>query len=201
MSEQMCIVKNRSASQVFYKIPEDGIRRSFRPGESKKIPYSELTKLMWQPGGPEILANFLQVTREVVNDIGLRAEPEYFMSEAQVVELLKNGSYDAFLDALDYAPEGVKELIIKFAIDIPLTDIAKKEAMKKKWGTDIDKMLAHIREEKEENGTAPEIEKAAISTPSGRRTTVNYETATPAATPAPVAETPAASGSKYVIIK
>ena len=38
-------VKNRSASMVVYKIPEDGIRREFAPGESKKIKFGELEKL------------------------------------------------------------------------------------------------------------------------------------------------------------
>ena len=43
-NEKMYLVKNRSASMVVYKIPEDGIRREFAPGESKKIKYAELEK-------------------------------------------------------------------------------------------------------------------------------------------------------------
>jgi hypothetical protein len=42
-----CNVKNRSASIVVYAIPEDGIRRSFAPGETKKISYQELEKLTY----------------------------------------------------------------------------------------------------------------------------------------------------------
>ena len=43
----ICSVKNRSSSQVCYRIPEDGIRRTFAPGEVKKINYNELEKLSW----------------------------------------------------------------------------------------------------------------------------------------------------------
>jgi hypothetical protein len=48
MSElQMFTVKNRSASRVFYKIPEDNIRREFNPGETKRIAFDELEKLSY----------------------------------------------------------------------------------------------------------------------------------------------------------
>lgn len=40
-------VKNRSASVVVYKIPEENIRREFAPGESKRISYAELEKLTY----------------------------------------------------------------------------------------------------------------------------------------------------------
>ena len=46
--DKYCNVKNRSASVVVYKIPEDGIRRSFAPGETKKISFEELEKLTYQ---------------------------------------------------------------------------------------------------------------------------------------------------------
>ena len=35
--EKSYLVKNRSASVVVYVIPEEGIRREFMPGESKRI--------------------------------------------------------------------------------------------------------------------------------------------------------------------
>jgi hypothetical protein len=54
-SNTICIVKNRSFSRVGYTIPEDGIRREFAPGESKKIRYSELEKLSFQSGGVALM--------------------------------------------------------------------------------------------------------------------------------------------------
>ena len=51
-------VKNRSASMVIYRIPEENIRREFAPGEVKKISLDELTKLSYQSGGQALMANF-----------------------------------------------------------------------------------------------------------------------------------------------
>ena len=158
-------VKNRSSSVVVYKIPETNLRREFAPGETKRVPFGELEKLTYQEGGRELLENFLQIIEEeVTTDLNVRREIEYNMSEAEVAELLRTGSLDAFLDALDFAPIGVIDLIKSLAVQLPLTDIDKRKALKQKTGFDVDKALIHIEEERAEE-KAP----AAAPTASGRR--------------------------------
>lgn len=177
-------VKNRSSSMVFYKIPETNIRREFQPGEVKAIPFGELEKLTYQPGGRELLEEFLQILEEdATNTLAVHREVEYDMSEAQIRDLLLTGSLDAFLDALDFAPIGVVDLIKSLAVSLPLTDLNKRKALKEKTGFDVDKALVHIEEEKaEENAPAApaterrvkETKKAEEATPA-RRTTSNYK--------------------------
>ena len=91
------------------------------------------------------------------------------MNENNVIDLLKNGSLDEFLDCLDYAPEGVIELIKKFAVQLPLDDYKKRQALKNKTGFDTDAAVANSGLEpdpKEE-----EKNKQATEEPvSGRRT-------------------------------
>ena len=174
-------VKNRSASTVVYRIPEDNIRRRFTPGEVKRISYEELYKLSNQLGGREMMANFLQIQSEgVPKSFGIQTEPEYYMSEAQILDLLKNGSQEAFLDCLDYAPEGVIDLIKQFAVSLPLDNYDKRVALKAKTGFDVDAAIANGKglESKIE-----ETKKEAVETPpTGRRTTANYKVITPTTT-------------------
>lgn len=144
-------VKNRSASKVFYKIPEIGVRREFMPGEVKKITYDELQKLSYQAGGRELMADFLQVqSSEMLNELNMRVEPEYNMSEEQIVELIRTGSLDAFLDCLDFAPIGVIDLLKRFAVSVPLSDYDKRQALKEKTGFDVDTALKNLAAEKAE---------------------------------------------------
>ena len=178
MSEIMYNIKNRGASVVVYRIPEANIRRSFAPGETKRISAEELEKLTFQPGGMTLLTNFLQVQDEVVlEQMGVKVEPEYHMSEKDIAELIAAGSLDAFLDALDFAPVGVIDLIKKLSVSIPLTDIQKRKALKEKTGFDVDAALKHIEEEKEEDGqntnlkTSGERRVKPEAAPAGRRTT------------------------------
>lgn len=154
MSEKMYVVKNRSASRVFYKIPEDNIRREFNPGETKRISFEELEKLSFQSGGRELMTNFLQIQSvEATTNLGIRTEPEYNMTEEQIIELIKTGSLDAFLDCLDFAPTGVLDLLKKFSISIPLADYDKRQALKGKTGFDVDVALKNMIAEKAEDNT------------------------------------------------
>lgn len=171
-------VKNRSAGVVVYHVPEENIHRRFMPGETKRLPYEELLQLSYQPGGRELMAQFLQIQSVgVPKSLGIKTEPEYFMSEEQVQDLLRNGSQDAFLDCLDFAPEGVIELVKKYAVLLPLTDYDKRQALKRKTGFDVDAAIANAGKETdakiEEERIQEETKPAA-----GRRTTTNYKVVT-----------------------
>lgn len=146
-------VKNRSSSMVVYSIPEDGVRREFAPGETKRVTFGELEKLTYQSGGRVILNSYLQVTdADVQDELNIHVEPEYFMNEQQIIDLLKNGSLDAFLDCLDFAPTGVIDLVKDLSTKLPLTDYEKRKALKDKIGFDIDKAIANIEAEKADDG-------------------------------------------------
>jgi hypothetical protein len=148
-------VKNRSDGKVIYTIKEDNIRREFQPGETRdNISFNELEKLSFQPGGRELIARYLQITnKEVTNILNIPTELEYYMSEADIRELILHGSLDAFLDCLDFAPVGVLDLVKKFAVALPCNDIAKRRAIKEKTGFDVDAAIRHIEEEKEDDNT------------------------------------------------
>ena len=180
--ENICNVKNRSGSHVVYSIPEMGVRRSFAPGEVKKVTFEELEKLTYQAGGMEILTRFLQIqSGEVLNSFNMRVEPEYHMNEQQIAQLIARGSLDEFLDALDFAPDGVIDLIKRMSISMPLTDYNKIAALKEKTGLDVEAALKNIRAEKEEdkksiddsNG-APQRRVKKDEVPEGRRTAPKY---------------------------
>ena len=166
-------VKNRSSGMVVYSIPEDGVRREFMPGETKKITFGELEKLSFQSGGRALMNNYLLISSvEATKDLNLRTEPEYFYNEEQVAALIKTGSLDEFLDCLDFAPEGVIDILKDLSVKIPLQDYNKRKALKEKTGFDVDAAIRHIEEEKAD-------QKNTIQQPvTGRRTQV-AETAAP----------------------
>ena len=171
-------VKNRSAGMVVYKLPELGIRREFAPGETKKISYDELEKLTYQSGGRTLMNKYLQINStqekvsavEVLDELNLKHEPEYFMSEAQVTELLKNGSMDEFLDCLDFAPAGVIDLIKDISVKLPLNDIEKRAAILKHTGFNVTAAIEHSKEDIEAAAETPERRVKPTVTDSGRRT-------------------------------
>ena len=148
--EQKISVRNRSGCTVGYSLPELHIRREFVPGEEKRVSFSELEALSFQPGGPRLIWDYLFIDNaEAIKALQLRTEPEYFLDAAKVKDLLLNGSLDLFMDCLDFAPSGVISLVKKFAYELPLNDNAKREALKKATGFDVSKALELKRQEEQ----------------------------------------------------
>ena len=154
---KMLTVKNRSGMRVIYTIPNMNIRRDFAPGQEYSISYDELENLSFQPGGKTLMADYLLIRDpENLEYKNPTAEPEYYFTEEDIVDLLQNGSLDAFLDALDFAPAGVLDLIKEKAISLPLNDVAKREALKTKLHYDVDAVLKNSGLDSDEGTVAPE---------------------------------------------
>ena len=175
-------VKNRSDGSVIYTIPElNNLRRVYGPGETKEIPYKELEALYYLPGGITMIREYLQVTeKEALDALNIDVEPEYNMSEQDIIELMTTGSLDAFLDTLDFAPDGVVDLIKKFAVRLPLNDVAKRKALLEKTGFDTERAIMNdiASREPEPAATAdkPTGRRVQPATTEGpvRRTTPKY---------------------------
>lgn len=180
MEEKYSLVTNRSYHTVVYTIPEEHIRREFMPRETKRILVSELEKLTNRPGGTELIQDCLLIKEvEVIDELQLNVEPEYYMDEEAVRDLMINGSLDSFLDALDFAPSGVIDIIKHLAVTMPLNDNAKREAIRQKTGFDVTKAIQHNVESQEaSNDNAPQ--RRVQPTAERRVTTPNYKVVTPA---------------------
>ena len=135
-------VTNRNNGSTGYTVADLGIHRHFSPNESKDITMDELRKLSYVPGGRYIIENCLIIhNEEAVREILTDVEPEYFYTEAEIKQLLQQGSLDQLLDCLDYAPEGVISLVKNMAVDMKLNDVSKRDAIKDKTGFDVSKAI------------------------------------------------------------
>ena len=142
-------VLNRDNGSVVYSIPEmNGLRRVFQAGETKQVTFEELQKLSYIPGGMELLKDSLVIkdNEEAIKLLLGHVEPEYSYNQNDIVKILKEGSLDEFLDCLDFAPEGVIDLIKNLAVQLPLNDVEKREAIFNKTGFNVDNAI-RIRKE------------------------------------------------------
>lgn len=152
-------VTNRDAGQVVYSLPDRGIKRTFNAGESKKIELEELRQLSYATGGEFLLKNCLVVNNtDALSALNIEVEPEYFYTEAEVKTLLTTGTLDELEDCLNFAPEGVIDLVKKIAVDEEIPDTRKRKLITEKTGFSIDNAINvnHIMsEETEETVEAP----------------------------------------------
>ena len=160
--DALVVVKNRNNGTTGYVLPDSNVRRSFAPGESKKIPLAELRSLQYAPGGSYILDNLLIVEdKEALDNLNMKVEPEYFYDEAKIKDLLYNADMDAFLDFLDFATEGAIEIAKDIAVKEQIPDVRKREAISKKTGFSIESAINvnKIMNENEEKAEAPSKER------------------------------------------
>ena len=140
------IVENRTAAKVIYSIPDRGIRREIAPGQTIRATKDEIEALSYVNGGLNLIQNHLLVKdEEILDDLNINREPEYYMNANDVLNLLQNGSLDELLDALDFAPEGVITLIKDLSVELPLNDFAKRQAIAEKTGFDVSAAIANYQ--------------------------------------------------------
>lgn len=173
-----CTVYNKSAGRVVYKLPELGVRRTFYPGEKKRdISVNELEKLSQTPGGRKLILNYLLVDDVEILEylINGKVEPEYWIKEEEIDRWMSTCSLDEFKDALDFAPEGTKDLIKSHAVSLPLNDMSKREALREQLSFDVTqalKLTADDEVKKDEVKPVRRVQTAEDNT-SKRRVTIS----------------------------
>ena len=180
--DKLIRVVNKFNGSVGYDIPDEKIHRSFYPNAYKDITFDELEKLSFSPGGLVILKEYLEITdKEAAARLLGEQEPEYHYTKEDIKKIMLTGTLDQFLDCLDFAPESIKENIKDLAVELPLNDVAKRDAIKEKLNFDVAKAIEIKRTkfdsgEDDENGNYGRIEKRRVSSPlteniapSGRR--------------------------------
>lgn len=165
-------VKNRSIGSVVYNIPEKHVRREFYPRETKTVSYEEICEVIAQPGGRELFYNYLFIEDENIlhEALNIQEQPEYWITEENLPSWIQTCTLDEFKDGLDYAPGGIKALIKKIAVELPLNDMAKATAIKEQLGFDVMKAIEMSKADAADGTT---ISSAPVTTP--RRSAPNYK--------------------------
>ena len=142
MENEMVIVTNRNNGYTGYQIPDTGVSRNFAPGESKRISKEELMQLSYIEGGEYLLKNYLLVNNDkTLEELNISVQPEYYYTEEEIKELLTTGSLDQLEDTLNFAPDGVIEIIKDMAVKTELPDTRKRKMISEKTGFNIDNAI------------------------------------------------------------
>ena len=167
-------VLNRDNGAVVYEIPEmNGLKRVYQAGETKEVTFEELEKLSYIPGGMPLLKDSLVIlnNNEAIKILLGHVEPEYSYSREDIINLMKNGSLEEFLDCLDFAPQGVKDLIKTLSVELPLNDVAKREAILNKLGFNVDNAI-RIKKESDISSNSQHVVERRVRREQSGTTTV-----------------------------
>ena len=136
----LVIVRNRNAGSTRYML-DNGVSRHFEHNEVKKIPFGELKTLAYTNMVQCILKDCLVIENEEALLLNLEVEPEYFYSEEEVKTILLNGTLDQLEDMLNFAPDGIIEIVKKLAVSLEILDIHKRDMISEKTGFSINNAI------------------------------------------------------------
>ena len=160
-------VFNRSHGGVSYKIDSLRIVRDWaQPGDHIDVTVGELDELQYIPGGSKLLKNYLLIkNQDVCEYLGIATDPEYYYDEKTIKELLTVGTDDQLKDCLEFAPNGVIELLKRIAVDLPLDSARKAKIIDGALGINIEAMIRNNELSKQPDEDGEGEEKQRRSTP------------------------------------
>lgn len=163
-------VTNRSNGTVILKVQDRHFRAELNPKETRVLNYGDILDVAAQPGGRNLIYNFLliQDAEALRQGLNVKEEPEYWLTEEKIPSWMNTCSLDEFKDALQFAPQGVLDLIKKYAVSQPLNDMAKRIAIKDALQFDVTLAIAN-------NEKSGEDETVNASSARRRSASVSYE--------------------------
>lgn len=138
-------IRNMVNHKVVYVLPDWNRKVVFEPFQERKIPAGELRALHYTTGGYNLLHNYL-----CIENVDLKAEfeiPEdqieydWKLNDIKYLLLNNNALIESLQDALDFAPEGIREMIIDYAVIWKIPDSNKRKVISQMTGIDIDKQI------------------------------------------------------------
>lgn len=150
-------VTNRSNATVILRVPDRHFRAELNPKETRLLTYGDILDVVAQPGGRSLIYNFLliqdpQALREGLN---VKEEPEYWLTEDKIPNWMQTCPLTEFEDALNFAPQGVLDLIKKYAVSLPLNDMAKRNSIKNFLKFDVNLAIVNNEKSSEDDSSAP----------------------------------------------
>ena len=138
-------VRNLVDHKVVYVIPEEHRRVVFEAFQERKIPAKELRALNYTIGGADLLHNYLCVQNDDLRkEFNIPSDMiEYDWTLKDIHYILENLSspIEALEDALDFGPNGIRELIVDCAVKWKIPDANRRRIISKMTGSNIDIMI------------------------------------------------------------
>ena len=142
--KEMVEVRNLVDHMVVYKIDELNRRVVFNPFETKKVPVDELRRLNYQTGGQILLHNYLCILNDELRQ-EFSIDPtviEYDWTIKDIDAALTSSPIDELLDALEFGPEGIKNMLVDRAVQLKIPDTNRRKAIQEITGVDVNNMIS-----------------------------------------------------------
>lgn len=135
---------NMMDSPTGYKLT-NGMFRRFAPRGTMSVTAGEVREVSNMPGTITLFQNYLRIdNKDLATELGVSDdsfEHEYSWGKDEIVGALTTEPIEVLLDALDYAPDAIKESLVDIAVELEIPDVNRRKAIKDATGKDVTKMI------------------------------------------------------------
>lgn len=162
-------VRNLTNSPVVVTTPMTHKRFELAPHGQRAITVADIRECSYDKGCTDIFRNYVQICNaQLAQEFGVTSDIiEYNWGEKEILDCLNATGTEVLEDALDFAPDGIKEAIVDKAVEIELPDMRKRQIIDDALGINITHKIDNARIAKESTTvkkTAPKRRRAAGST-------------------------------------
>ncbi len=142
--DTMVKLVNMMDSPTGYKLMNGTFRR-FAPRGTMSVTAGEVREVSNMPGTITLFQNYLRIdNKDLATELGVSDdsfEHEYSWGRDEIVGALTTEPIEVLLDALDYAPDAIKESLVDIAVELEIPDVNRRNAIKEATGKDVTKMI------------------------------------------------------------
>ena len=136
-------LRNLTKNPAVYITPATGIRREIPALGYIEVTAGEVRECSYDVGCSNLLRNYVQVcNRELARELGVSDDMiEYNWGDKEVTAAVTTADMDVLLDALDFAPAGIKQAIVDKAVELAIPDMDRREAIEKAMNININRII------------------------------------------------------------
>ena len=153
---------NMMDSPTGYKMP-NGLFRRFAPNATITVTAEEVREVSNMPGAIQIFQNYIRIeNQKLAEDLGVSDDAfqhEYSWTKKDIEAALTTEPIEVLQDALEFAPDAIKESLVDMAVELEIPDVNRRKAIQEATGQNITKMI----EVKNSYKATGEEEKPAVS--------------------------------------
>ena len=173
-------IRNLTDGSVIIVNPVSGKRYELPGHAILRLSAGEVRECGYDQGCRNIFHDYVRIcNRELAREFGVTDDSydnEYNWGDKEIVAAVTTADMDVLLDALDFAPEGIKQAILNKAVELEIPDIRKREAIGAALGVNVSNKIKNMKDAqpKEDEAKAPKTRRRTTTettTTTKRRTT------------------------------
>lgn len=144
------VIRNLVNYPVVIVTPIHRKRWEIPPHGEMEVMVVDVRECSYDQGCRNIFRDYVQICNpELAKEFGIYEDVvEYNWGDKEITEALTTAPIEVLLDALDFAPDGIKEAILDKAVELEISDMDRREAISNALGVNVTNKIDNARKSK-----------------------------------------------------